>query len=94
MPRWEPHETELVLALRAKLDEGIPLRRAGEIVGVSGQTVSNWAKGTVGITINADTQHGLARLLGISPRRVLELAGFDLGSDPKEASGGYLSSAA
>lgn len=79
--RWEPEPTPLVKALRAKLEEeGMTLRKAGELVGVSGQTINNWAKGTVSITLNADYQHGLARLLDVSPRRVLRLAGFDLGS--------------
>ena len=86
--RWETHRTPLVDALRAKLDEpSMTVRKAGDIVGVSGQTVANWAKGTVSVTLTAETQAGIARLLGVSPRRVLELAGFDLRS---RALGGYL----
>jgi hypothetical protein len=47
----------------------------------------NWARGSTSVTLNAGTQLGLARLLDVPPRRVLELAGFDLGSGT-EASGG------
>lgn len=86
--RWEPRITPLVIALRTKLDEpGMTVRKAGTIIGVSPQTVSNWAHGTVSISISAETQAGLAQLLDVSPIQVLELAGLDV---RVEALGGYL----
>lgn len=80
MSRWDISPSPLVIALREHLDStGTSYRAAGDVVGVSQTTIMNWAKGTVSITINADTQYGLAQLLGITPRQVLELAGLDLG---------------
>ena len=89
--RWDPHHTPLVDALRAKLDEdGMTVRKAGDIAGVSGQTVANWARGTVAPKMNAEHQAGLARLLQVSPRSVLEMAGFDLEATlVSDASGSY-----
>lgn len=93
MSRWERTPTPLVMALRQHFDDtGMSYRQAGEVVGVSQTTIMNWAKGTVSIPITADTQHGLAELLSVSPRRVLELAGLDL--DSGSASSGYHAAAA
>lgn len=89
MPARTIQVTELAEAISRRLeDEDMTVRQAAAIVGVSPQTVLNWADGK-SIQDFPKHQLGIAKLLSESPAAVAQLNGIDL-SD--EALGAWLTS--
>lgn len=72
----------VVDAITERIDQdGLSYRQAADLLGTSPGTVRNWIKGNVTPPLTGDTQRNIARFLGVSPRRVVELFSIDLGDD-------------
>lgn len=81
MPARTIEVTELAEAIRRRLeDDDMTVRKAATIVGVSPQTILNWADGK-SIQDFPEHQRGLAELLRESPAVVAELNGIDLSDE-------------
>ena len=91
MARKEIDVSDLVIAIERRIDAlGISKSEAARRLGISHQRLDQWLRGS-DPRLDADLQASVARFLDISPRQVLELMGYDLGS---ARLGGYLRCAA
>lgn len=78
--------SDLVIAIEERITElGITDAEGARRIGISPQRLSQWKRGA-SINLDGGLQRDAAKFLGVAPRRVLELMGYDLGS---RALGGY-----
>lgn len=90
MPTRTIEVSPLVDLLIEKVDE-TSISEASRRLGVSRQAIMYWRAGMTEPKMNGDLQRRLATFLGVQPREVLRLAGFDLGGylDSGAATHGY-----